>query len=88
MGFALWIDNETAWAQGTHEYKPMGAAVIAATCQFAARDFNRYRKAPGRLHPTFRGLFGSLEEVNAYLRRRPAEDNRQRARQLRTRSVI
>ena len=75
MGFALWIDGDTAWAQGTHEYKPMGAAVIAGTSQFLGRDFNRYRKPPDRLDPAFRGLFGSLEEVNGYLRTRPAESN-------------
>ncbi len=30
MGFALWLDDELAWAQGTHEYRPMGTAVIHA----------------------------------------------------------
>ena len=29
MGFALWVDSEMAWAQGRHEYQPMGAAVVA-----------------------------------------------------------
>jgi hypothetical protein len=31
MGFAVWIDrrNSLAWAQGTHEYRPMGTAVIS-----------------------------------------------------------
>ena len=36
MGFALWIDAEPglAWAQGTHEYRPLGTAVISFTDQF------------------------------------------------------
>lgn len=72
MGFALWIDNQQAWAAGTHEYRPMGAAVIAENGSFRARDFSRDRRAPGRRHPSFIGLFGSLEEVNVYLRKRPA----------------
>jgi hypothetical protein len=50
----------------------MGAAVIAENGCFRARDFSRDRRAPGRRHPSFIGLFGSLEEVNVYLRKRPA----------------
>ena len=88
MGFALWIDAETAWAQGTHEYKPMGAAVIARSGQFHLRDFGRYRTPPHRLHPTFRGLFGSIEEVNVYLRTRPNEGARQRERRVRARAIL
>jgi hypothetical protein len=72
MGFALWIDNQQAWAAGTHDYRPMGAAVIAENGCFRARDFSRDRRAPGRRHPSFIGLFGSLEEVNVFLRKRPA----------------
>jgi hypothetical protein len=69
MGFALWMSNEEAWAQGTHEYRPMGCAVIARTGQFRSPDFNRYRRPPNLRSPLFVGLFGSLEEVNVYLRR-------------------
>jgi hypothetical protein len=29
MGFALWMEDEVAWAQGTHEYRPMGSAAMA-----------------------------------------------------------
>ena len=72
MGFALCIANQQAWAAGTHDYRPMGAAVIAENGSFRARDFSRDRHAPGRRHPSFIGLFGSLEEVNVYLRKRPA----------------
>ena len=87
MGFALWIDDETAWAQGTHEYKPMGAAVIAVNGLFRARDFSRYRRGPDRMAPTFQGLFASLEDVNARLQSQAFKKNF-RPRQVRTRSVI
>ncbi len=87
MGFALWIENDTAWAQGTHEYKPMGAAVIAVNGQFRARDFSRYRRSPHRLAPSFMGLFASLEDLNAKLQSQPNKKYL-RPRQVRTRSII
>ncbi|MCC6588829.1 MAG: hypothetical protein IT168_19180 [Bryobacterales bacterium] len=68
MGFALWLDREEAWCAGTHEYRPMGTAVVAATDLFAARDFHPRRPAPSRLLPHFHGLFASLEDVNHYLK--------------------
>jgi hypothetical protein len=70
MGFALWIDraNRLAWAQGTQEYRAMGAAVIAMTGQFRHRDFQRRRVCPAELGKSFERYFGSLEEVNRYLR--------------------
>ena len=70
MGFALWIDAEPglAWAQGTHEYRPLGAAVISFTDQFRARDFRQSRRRPRHLGQAFVGFFGSLEEVNVCLR--------------------
>jgi len=72
MGFALWIDLDrgTAWAQGTHEYRPMGTAVIAVTDQFRHRDFSPRRRRPAHLEKSFTGFFGSLEEVNLRLRNR------------------
>lgn len=70
MGFALWIDRDVAWAEGTHEYRPMGAAVVAVTDQFRPRDFRAGRRCPARREPCFIGLFGSLEEVNEYMRER------------------
>jgi hypothetical protein len=72
MGFALWIDRENAqvWARGTHEYRPMGAAVIAQTDQFRHRDFRQTRRVPDRLRGAFVGFFGSIEEVNVRLRGR------------------
>jgi hypothetical protein len=71
VGFGLWIDGEErlAWAQGTHEYRPMGAAVVAVTDQFRRRDFHGSHRLPARLRNSFAGFFGSLEEVNEYLRR-------------------
>ena len=70
MGFALWLDPEHSqiWARGTHEYRPMGTAVIARTSLFRHRDFSAARKLPPRLKDSFAGFFGSLEEVNVRLR--------------------
>jgi hypothetical protein len=70
MGFALWIDTDEglAWAQGTHEYRPMGTAVVAVTDQFRHRDFTSVRRRPADLEKAFAGLYGSLEDVNAQLR--------------------
>jgi len=71
MGFAVWIDVEIglAWAQGTHEYRPMGSAVIASTDQFRHRDFRSSRRPPAHLRRSFVGFFGSLEEVNTSLKK-------------------
>jgi hypothetical protein len=73
MGFALWIDPDQgiAWAQGTHEYRPMGSAAVADTDQFRLRDFRQQRRCPPELLDCFAGYFGSLEEVNVYLRSAP-----------------
>lgn len=77
MGFAVWLSEDQAWAQGTHEYRPMGCAVIARNGQFRAPDFNRYRRSPDRRSPLFIGLFGSLEEVNVFLRKgKPRQPDR------------
>jgi hypothetical protein len=72
MGFAVWVDDpgSLVWAQGTHEYRPMGTAVIAVSDQFRHRDFQQKRTRPRHLEPCFAGFFGSLEEVNATLRTR------------------
>jgi hypothetical protein len=78
VGFAVWLDtpNGMAWAQGTQEYRPMGAAVIAITGQFRHRDFHQLRARPVHLTDNFAGLFGSLEEVNEFLRTRPTGKRR------------
>ena len=69
VGFAVWLDEVqgVVWAQGTHEYRPMGTAVIASTDSFRARDFRATRRRPRALAQSFVGFFGSLEEVNARL---------------------
>jgi hypothetical protein len=70
MGFALWLDESErlAWAQGTHEYRPMGAAAVAITDRFRPRDFRTARRCPAHLRRhSFAGFFGSLEEVNELL---------------------
>jgi hypothetical protein len=67
MGFALWMEDGVAKAQGTHEYRPMGVAVISATDVFQHRDFNPKAKLPARSHRSFVGLFASLGHVNRFL---------------------
>jgi hypothetical protein len=72
VGFALWIDRDSdlAWAQGTHEYRPLGTAVVSRRDQFRPKDFRQTRKRPAHLEQSFAGFFGSLEEVNISLRAR------------------
>lgn len=89
MGFALWIETDTAWCAGTHEYRPMGVAVIAASSLFSARDFDSLRPGPSeRSGKYFRGLFASLPDVNSYLQRQrrlatpPSTVRRRRLRRL------
>lgn len=72
MGFALWIRDGQAWALGTHEYRPMGAAVISPQTVFSTRDFRRSRRPPSRMDPGLIGLFASLGEMNDYLKSRLA----------------
>jgi hypothetical protein len=69
MAFALWIDDDTAWAQGTHEYRAMGTAVIAAGSLFTARDFSPRRRTPprGTCANSYVGLFASLNHLNRHL---------------------
>ncbi len=69
MGFALWMEPDVAWAQGTHEYRPMGAAVVARSDLFRGRDFSPWRKPPSRRDSSYVGLFGSLEDLNLFMRK-------------------
>lgn len=68
MGFRLWLDADTAWAEGAHENRPMGAACVAVSAVFAHRDFRKTHRCPPRSDPCYRGLFASLGQVNAFLR--------------------
>jgi hypothetical protein len=76
VGFAVWLDKECAWAQGTHEYRPMGAAVIAAANLFTPRDFSVRRRPPGRQDPRFAGFFASLGDVNSFLQKSRSQLNK------------
>ena len=76
MAFALWIDDDLAWAQGTHEYRALGAAVIASSDLFTARAFSTERRGPPREKPTFAGLFSSIGDMNRHLLRERAQRNR------------
>ena len=78
VGFYLWVDRELAWAQGTYEYRPMGAAVIAATDLFRRRDFDPRRKLRAPCDAEFAGQFASLGQVNAQLQRRRKGQRRAR----------
>lgn len=46
----------------------MGAAAIAITGQFRHGDFSQRQTCPAALRGAFAGFFGSLEEVNRFLR--------------------
>ena len=76
MGFYLWLDDELAWAQGTYEYRPMGAAVIASSDLFRRRDFNpRQQSFPPR-DAVYAGQFASIGHLNAELKRRRRREAR------------
>lgn len=70
MGFYLWMDRELAWAQGTYEYRPMGAAVIASSDLFRRRDFSARRPPVPPRTAEFVGQFASLGHLNAHLKQR------------------
>ena len=67
MGFELWIGRELAWARGAYEYRPMGAAVIAVSDLFRARDFCPQRSLPVLAGFEDAGQFASLGALNARL---------------------
>ena len=76
MGFYLWLDDDVAWAQGTYEYRPMGAAVISSSDLFRRRDFDSRRKPqPGRT-AVFAGQFASLGHLNAQLKKNRPRNRR------------
>ncbi len=67
MGFALYIGKGISWARGTHEYRPMGVAIISATDYFRARDFHPARRCPSRNEQSFQGYFASIGQMNDHL---------------------
>ena len=71
MGFALWVEDGVARAEGTHEYRPMGIAVISTFDLFRAADF-RPRPSSGTVPSDrhFAGYFASIGHLNDYLRKR------------------
>ena len=66
MGFYLWLDTEVAWAQGTYEYRPMGAAVIASSDLFRRRDFDPRRK-PSPTRTAESRLTASMANARTYV---------------------
>ncbi len=70
MGFALWLDGDLAWAQGTSEYRALGTAVVAATDLFHNRDFRSRRRLPRLPVSTYQGMFASVGDLNVQLKRR------------------
>ena len=87
MGFRLWLDSDTAWAEGAHEYRPMGAACVAISAVFATRDFRKSLQCPSREAPSYCGLFASLGQMNAFLRARRSEAVPPIARSLHARFI-
>jgi hypothetical protein len=67
MGFYLWLDDQLAWAQGTYEYRPMGAAVISRSDLFRRRDFTSRRPPRPPQTARFAGQFASLGHLNRQL---------------------
>ena len=67
MGFYLWVDEQLAWAQGTYEYRPMGAAVISKSDLFRRRDFSARRPPLPPRTARFAGQFASLGHLNQHL---------------------
>jgi hypothetical protein len=69
MGYALYRKDRILWAAGTHEYRPMGVAAIAATDLFRPRDFKPAIKAPAETEAEFLGFFASIVDLNHFLMR-------------------
>ena len=75
MGFHLWVAGDLAWAQGTYEYRPMGAAVISASDLFRQRDFSARLKPP-RWGADYLGQFASIGHLNMELQSRRKRSKR------------
>lgn len=55
---------------GTHEYRPMGVAIISSTDYFRPRDFHPRKQLPSRERAAFIGFFASIDHLNQQLRQR------------------
>jgi hypothetical protein len=73
MGFALWVKDGIARAEGTHEYRPMGIAVISTTDLFRVRDFRPRRSQVETSDRDFAGYFASIHHLNYFLKRKRHE---------------
>lgn len=82
MGFALWQEKDLLWCAGTHEYRPMGAAVIPANGRFTPVDFSPFRQSPQRGGEGFIGYFASLNDVNGFLKKGSFSGKRNEHRML------
>ncbi|HUQ95800.1 MAG TPA: hypothetical protein VM120_29245 [Bryobacteraceae bacterium] len=84
MGFALWMRDELTWAMGTHEYRPMGIAIISASDYFRPRDFHRRHQLPSRDRSAFVGFFASIDHLNQRIEseRRLRKGGKKRVRRL------
>ncbi len=87
VGFAVWIEQELAWAAGTYEYRAMGVAVISRTDLFRRADFRQDRRAPPTWSPGFVGNFASIGQVNAFLIASRPRRRRARGRPARVRGT-
>lgn len=76
MGFYLWLDDELAWAQGTYEYRPMGAAVISRSDLFRRKDFTARRQPQPPRTADYVGQFASLGHLNTHLKSRRQSNSR------------
>jgi len=67
MGFALWHRQPLLYCSGTHEYRPLGTAIIGDQGIFQPRDFSQLRPNLRRGTDGFLGYFASLNDVNHFL---------------------
>ena len=72
------MDGDLVWAQGLHEYRPMGVAVASNTDLLLPRDFDRMRPAPSREAASYAGLYASLEDLNRRLKKTRSQASRKK----------
>ncbi len=82
MGFAVWRQAPLVYCAGTHEYRPMGMAVVHEQSVVTAKDFSPRAPQLRRGADGFVGYFASLSEVNAYLAGRPRKSGRRNSHRI------